>query len=106
MWFLTVQTIPKPNEISTADLDGAAVHCWINFPEFDAATQLANFYLDREGWLVTNVEFSEWVEISRYQPEDVGYKYATEAQNSGASFLIQAYSPEIGATSVISDYKN
>ena len=94
MWFLTVQAIPKPNVLATEDLGGAAVHCWINFPAPDGALQLVNFYLDNDGWLVTNVEYQTWVEIDQYNPEDAGYKYAMEAVKDGASFLIQAYPAE------------
>jgi hypothetical protein len=94
MWFLTVQAIPKPNTLTTEDFGGAAVMCWINFPALDGAEQLANFYLDQEGWMITNIEHTAWVELNEYRKHDVGWGYACEAQNSGASFLIQAYMPD------------
>ena len=53
--------------------------------------KLVNFYLDQEGWVVTNVEFSAWIQAEQYKPENEGYKYALEAEKAGSSFLIQTY---------------
>ena len=89
MWFLTVQAIPKSDSLNTSCFSIAAVQCWVNFPDFDAATQLVNFYLDREGWLVTNVEFSHEVTLKHYKEYDEGYQYALEAEKDGSSFLFQ-----------------
>jgi hypothetical protein len=89
MWFLTVQAIPKPDALNTSSFSRAAVHCWINFPDFDAAVQLVNFYLDREGWTVVNIEFSHQVNPKNYTEDDDGYQYALEAEKDGASFLFQ-----------------
>ena len=89
MWFLTVQAIPKPDSLNTSGFSSAAVHCWINFPDFEAVVQLVNFYLDREGWTVVNVEFSHQVNPKNYTEADEGYKYALEAEKDGSSFLFQ-----------------
>jgi hypothetical protein len=89
MWFLTVQAIPKPGSLNTSGFSGALVHCWINFPDFDAALQLVNFYLDREGWIVVTNEFSHQVRVKNYTERDEGYKYALEAEKDGSSFLFQ-----------------
>lgn len=89
MWFLTVQAIPKSDSLNTSGFSSAAVYCWINFPEFDAAAQLVNFYLDREGWIVTNIEFSSEVTLKNYSELDEGYQYALEAEKDGSSFLFQ-----------------
>ena len=89
MWFLTVQAIPKPDSLNTSSFSRAAIYCWVNFPDFEAATQLVNFYLDREGWIVTNVEFSHEVTLKHYKEHDEGYQYALEAEKDGSSFLFQ-----------------
>lgn len=89
MWFLTVQAIPKPETLNTSGFSSAAVHCWVNFPDFEAATQLVNYYLDREGWTVTNIEFSHEVDLKSYTEYDEGYQYALEAEKDGSSFLFQ-----------------
>jgi hypothetical protein len=89
MWFLTVQAIPKPDAFKLSIFDSAAVHCWVNFPDFEAANQLINFYLDREGWIITNIEFSHEVNPKNYTEHDEGYQYALEAEKDGSSFLFQ-----------------
>lgn len=89
MWFLTVQAIPKPDSLPTSGFSKAAVHCWVNFPDAEAAAQLVNFYLDREGWIVTNIEFSHEVSLKNYKEHDEGYQYALEAEKDGSSFLFQ-----------------
>ena len=89
MWFLTVQAIPKHDSPTMNNFSRAAVHCWVNFPDFEAANQLVNFYLDREGWVVTNVEFSHEVNAKNYTEHDEGYQYALEAEKDGSSFLFQ-----------------
>jgi hypothetical protein len=91
MWFLTVQAVPKQNVLTTEDFGGAAVQCWVNFPSLDGAEQLVNYYLDQEGWVVTNVEYTAWIQSEQYKPENEGYKYALEAEKDGSSFLIQTY---------------
>lgn len=93
MWFLTVQAIPKPDTMITDAFGNAAVYCWVSFPALDGAEQLVNFYLDKEGWMVTNVEHSSWVNPEQYKREDLGFQYAMEAEKDGASFLIQASLP-------------
>lgn len=89
MWFLTVQAVPKPDSLDNSAFASAAVHCWINFPDFDAAVQLVNYYLDREGWMVTNLEFSHQVNPKNYTEDDEGRRYALEAEKDGSSFLFQ-----------------
>lgn len=89
MWFLTVQAIPKSDSLNTSGFSSAAVHCWINFPDFEAVVQLVNFYLDREGWMVLTIEFSHEVKIKNYTEVDEGYQYALEAEKDGSSFLFQ-----------------
>ena len=89
MWFLTVQAIPKPGALNTSGFSSAAVHCWINFPDYQATVQLVNFYLDREGWIVTNIEFSHEVNPKNYTEADEGFNYALEAEKDGASFIFQ-----------------
>jgi hypothetical protein len=91
MWFLLVQTIPKSNSMNTNAFERAVVHCWINYQERKGAEQLANYYLDEDGWMITNVEHREWVEISNYKVEDEGFEFANEAKKSGSSFFIQTY---------------
>lgn len=86
-----VQAIPKPNSKKVDAFERAVVHCWINFPESKACEHLAHFYLDSEGWMITNIEFSEWVDINNYKPADEGFDFACEAEKSGASFFFQTY---------------
>lgn len=93
MWFLTVQAIPKPDSMMTDAFGAAAVHCWVNYPAQDGAEQLVNFYLDKEGWMVTNVEHAAWVDPAQYREQDEGFRYAAEAIKDGASFLIQTSLP-------------
>jgi hypothetical protein len=91
MWFFMVQAIPKSSSKKVNAFERAVIHCWINFPEPLASEHLVHFYLDREGWMITNVEFSEWVDIDGYMPVDEGFDYACEAEKSGSSFLFQTY---------------
>ncbi len=89
MWFLSVQTVPKPNAINTSGFSSALVQCWINFPLLDGAEQLVKYYLDKEGWQVISVEFYQEVKIENYREIDEGYEYAHKAHTAGASFLFQ-----------------
>ncbi|MBX7173404.1 MAG: hypothetical protein K1X72_20715 [Pyrinomonadaceae bacterium] len=89
MWFLTVQTVPKNDSPQANNFSSATVHCWVNFPDLEAAIQLVNFYLDRKGWFVVTVEFSHRVNPQNYDKDDEGYQYALEAEKNGSSFLFQ-----------------
>lgn len=87
MWFLTVQAISKTASFNTSDFSRTTVHCWINFPDYEAVVQLVNYYLDREGWIVAMIEFSYEVNPKNYTAADEGYKFALEAEKDGASFI-------------------
>lgn len=89
MWLFTLYAAPKANVLSTLDLSGAEVACWINFPERDGAEQLAQFYLDKEGWAVVQVREAHWVEAEDYPEGNANFGYVQEALKDGASFLIQ-----------------
>ena len=88
-----IYAVPKTNSLTTEDFAGADVACWINFPVQDGAEQLAQYYLDKEGWIVAQFREAQWVEAEDYPESDDNYKYVREAVKDGASFLIQAFEP-------------
>jgi|SRR6185503_8493436 len=89
MWYFLIKTVPREDDAK--EIGGAYVNCWINFQLEDGAQQLARFYLEKDGWRIEAVEKTEWVGRETYEDNPDGLNYFTEAEQDGASFLVNTW---------------
>ena len=70
---------------------GAYVSCWINFPLYEGALELAKYYVRAEGWSVRAVDSHAWINGPQHASRGT-VRYYRKALKEGAALVFHHYS--------------
>jgi hypothetical protein len=91
MYFLQVQTRPKPGSAHSKHCGGAYVNSWVNFALADGAKLLASQYVSKAGWEAPRRIKLRHVKQRDCRTEEKGRRYFREAVQDGISLVFQCY---------------
>lgn len=91
MLLINLHAVPTKQTDYFDEFIGAYISVYINFKDVDGAMQLAKFYVEKEGWVVNNIE-EDYYEIEDVTDlDEEQQELFEEAQEYGYTMVFNAY---------------
>src|SRR5690606_29053414 len=92
MFKISAHATPTEESIQFGKAKGAYAVVYINYAEIDGAYELAKYYIERDGWIIDDLE-DEYIiiEPKEIDADDAHLEYINEAAEDGYSVVFFCY---------------